>query len=245
MKQFFLILVLFFLLACSNSKQRRVKQGKDGKIQKANITAKCTHPPKTYARDLEIKLKSDMDSLQFTPEASFDASFIQKVIKLHDYSTQGLDLDLLTFRICEMANNRGMTAEQTSDLLKRAMDIWNESNQKKNQPQQLAVSFNQQGGITANAIYLGKPNINFSQPNKIKLLSMLPAKDKPILISSLMGNSDSFQLAKEISNFLKLSGYTRIDDSGTFMISPPIIGVAIDSSSKKGKYEIMVGYLDA
>lgn len=145
------VFVALVCLACNTGKQGTVKQGKDGKIESAKITAKCTPPQKSYAKEIEAKLKAEMDTLRFTSISNFDASFSQKVVKLRDYSSQGLDLDLLLFRICEMANNRGFTSEQTTELLNKAIDIWNGGN-KTTTLYQTIISNNQTGGYTAGII---------------------------------------------------------------------------------------------
>lgn len=145
------LFLLILLAGCSASKQGKVVQGKDGKIESAVITAKCTPPQKSYARDLESKVKAEMDSLKFTPQVNFELAFGQKVVKLREYSPQGLDLDLLTFRICEMANNRGMTAEQTPALIEKAIHLW--SSKASTGFHQDVRSYNQQGGITAGNVF--------------------------------------------------------------------------------------------
>jgi hypothetical protein len=241
-KSHFFIGFLFVLISCSTAKQGKVKQGKDGKIENAVITAKCTPPQKSYAKEIEAKLKAEMDSLKFTPSTSFDASFNQKVIKLREYSSQGLDWDLLAFRICEMSNNRGLTSEQTSNLLTKALDLW-ENAQKSTQtqkPTQVAFSVNQQGGITASNVYLPETKFLLSSMDKSQLLKLFPNKEKSITISSVVGNEVARDLAVQISDFLKTSGYNKVGEFiGQFIQSPIINGVSVDTISN----EIKVGYL--
>lgn len=239
-----LITITFLVLnsiSCSTSKQGRVKQGKGGVIESAAIIAKCTPPQKTYAKELEAKLKKEMDSLRFTPAVNFDASFSQKVVKLQEYSTKGLDWDLLAFRICEMANNRGMTNEQTSSLLHKALDIWeNAQNKKNDQPAQIAFSINQQGGITANNLYLQESKFVLSNSNKERLLQLFKKNERGITVASLMGNSTSLDVATQIVNFFESSGYENIrKEIGQIMMAPPITGIRFDTT----KYHIIVGYL--
>lgn len=142
------IFVAVVLISCSTSKQGKMVQGEGGKTLNGTITARCTPPQKSYAKDMGVKVKSEVDSLGFVPKANFDLAFEQKVKQLREYSAKGLDLDLLTFRICEMANNRGMTSEQTADLIGRAITMWSNNTgfiQNIN-------SYNQSGGITAGVI---------------------------------------------------------------------------------------------
>lgn len=138
------LLSLVLMISCSSSKQGRVIQGENGKIKSAVINAKCTPPQKSYAKDLTVKVKAEIDSLRFVPTAVFESAFEQKVVKLRDYSSQGLDIELMMFHICEMANNRGLTSEQTTSLIEKAISIYN----KPATINQTVTSYNQQGGIT-------------------------------------------------------------------------------------------------
>jgi hypothetical protein len=131
MKKVYLAIVCLFFISCSTIRQGKVSQGKDGKIENATIIAKCTPPPTPFAKELEAKIKATMDSLRYAPSGSFDASFTQKVVQLHKYSTEGFDVNNFMFQICQMANNRGMTSEQTAKLITKGMEIW--ENAKKNQ----------------------------------------------------------------------------------------------------------------
>lgn len=110
--------------------------------------AKCSPPQKAYSKDLSAKVKAEIDSLQQVPKSIFDLAFEQKVVKLREYSPRGLDMDLLSFRICEMANNRGLTSEQTYSLIDKAIGIWSGTNTLT----QTVTSNNQSGGITAGIV---------------------------------------------------------------------------------------------
>lgn len=242
-KNILICLCLSAIISCSSSKQGKVKQGKDGKIENAKIIAKCTPPQKSYAKEIEAKLKATMDSLRFTPNANFDASFSQKIVKLNEYSPMGLDWDLLAFRICEMANNRGFTSEQTSSLLTKALDLWENAHKssQKQQSTQVAISLNQQGGVTANNVYFSDSKFSLSNSDKQKLEAWLRNKGRKISVLSIMGNNTSLDFANKIVSFLKESGYTQVgNEVGQFMQSPIIFGVRIDTT----KYEIRVGYLE-
>lgn len=235
--------LFIFLYACSSSKQGKVVQGKDGKIESAKITAKCSPPQKSYAKEIEAKLKAEMDSLKFTPSATFDASFNQKVIKLREYSYQGLDLDLLTFRICEMANNRGFTSEQTSSLIEKAIRLWRDEN--KMSLQQTIISNNQSGGITAGNVFIEPPQRALNSSFKQDLLKFLNSLIfDSIDITSVLGDSESFTYANQINDFLKSILETKkIEGVGQAVFSNPIKGVIIDTAnlSKSKQIKIIVG----
>lgn len=57
------------------------------------------------------------DSLKYT--------IAEKVAILASFSQQGLDLDLVLFRICEMSINRNLSEKQTSELIAQAINSWN------------------------------------------------------------------------------------------------------------------------
>lgn len=143
-----LIFIAVSILSCSSSRQGKMIQGEGGKTLKGSITARCSPPQKSYAKDMGVKVKSEIDSLRYVPKANFDIAFEQKVKQLREYSAKGLDLDLLTFRICEMANNRGLTSEQTASLIEKAISMWS-NNSSFNQS---VNSYYQTGGITAGVV---------------------------------------------------------------------------------------------
>lgn len=137
------------LLSCSSAKQGRTRQGKNGIIESGVIKPKCTPPQKSYAKEFDAKVKAEMDSLRYVSVSSFEAAFNQKVVKLREYSSKGLELDLVLFRICEMSNNRGLSNEQTTELINKAMALWNGHSQASQAPSKI-ISNNQSGGININ-----------------------------------------------------------------------------------------------
>jgi len=56
-----------------------------------------------------------MDSLKTIPKSKLGISLNNKVVQLTQYTSEGLDRNLVLFRICEMANNRGLTGAETSE----------------------------------------------------------------------------------------------------------------------------------
>jgi hypothetical protein len=92
--------------------------------QKGYITYKCTHPQKTYTKAIEAKVKKGMDSLSVFSKSSLELAVTQTVTKLSEYSSDGLDLDLILFRLCEISINKGLTAAETESFLKIATDAW-------------------------------------------------------------------------------------------------------------------------
>lgn len=231
----------FFFSFCSSSKQGKVIQGKDGKIESAIIDARCSYPKKTYAKELDAKIKAEVDSLRFTPQSNFDVSFNQKVIKLHDYTAKGLDLDLLLFRVCEMANNRGFTSEQTSLLIQKAIDLWGQA-EKPTSFQQTIISNNQQGGITAGNVFFQPQKRYLTSALGFDLLKKLSFINYDSLeISASMGNNESFAYATQIHDFLKVHlKDKKIDGISQVIFSIPITGTMIDTSFVTAKKQVLI-----
>lgn len=122
-----LALLMLLLVSCSSTKNRgKLTVGEGGVITGGQIKVYCDPPQKQYAKEIETKLLAEISELNNIPEAKLEASLNSKVIKLADYSSQGLDRDLLLFRICEMSLNRGLTNEQTQKLIDKAIKVWDE-----------------------------------------------------------------------------------------------------------------------
>lgn len=119
-------LCLFF--ACSNQgKMGKMKYGKDGAITGGSGITKCTPPSQRYAKSLDAVVKASIDSVAAFPSGSIELSLKKAVTRLSDYSSEGLDMNLILFRICEMANNRGLSANQVEILNKSAIEAWAKS----------------------------------------------------------------------------------------------------------------------
>lgn len=123
-KNFLFALSAIFLVSCNSSKMGKATVGKNGEIQKGYITYKCTHPQKTYTKAIEAKVRNGMDSLSVLSKSSLELGVTQTVTKLSEYSSDGLDLDLILFRLCEISINKGLTAAETESFLKIATDAW-------------------------------------------------------------------------------------------------------------------------
>lgn len=125
MRKFYIFLSLVCLfLSCSSSKMGKIQYGENGVVKSGTGVSRCTHPQKTYTKSLEVVVKGTIDSIANIGNANLNVGLQQAVTRLNDYSPEGLDIDLILFRICEMANNRGLNATQIDELTKIALDAW-------------------------------------------------------------------------------------------------------------------------
>jgi len=127
----FILLISIISFACGFSKMGKTKYGKDGEIESGTATTRCTHPTKRYAKGLEIKVKNGIDSLALLPSNNMEAALTQTVTRLSDYSSDGLDIDLILFRLCEISINKGFSKNQTDSLFQNAIDAWSKKNSSK------------------------------------------------------------------------------------------------------------------
>lgn len=118
-------------VSCKSSKMGKATYGNDGTIQSGIAKTNCTYPSKRYTKDLDAKVKASIDSLAGLPQASIDLGIKQTVTRLSDYSSEGLDIDLILFRLCEISINKGFNAEQTKSLFATAIDAWSKKNSSK------------------------------------------------------------------------------------------------------------------
>lgn len=128
MKIFYLAILI---LSCSPSRMGKANYGEDGQIKAGTVHTKCTKPSKRYAKGIDVKVKGGIDSLNALPFNEFSLGVSQTVTRLADYSSEGLDIDLILFRLCEISLNKGFTADQTNMLFSVAMDSWSKKNFSK------------------------------------------------------------------------------------------------------------------
>lgn len=96
-----------------------------------DVKGTCTKPHKSYAKNIDAAVNAKFESLENLPKSDIEANLKSSVVQLATYSTQGLDRDLLMFRICEMSLKLGFTQTATQKLIERAMDSWDKELEKK------------------------------------------------------------------------------------------------------------------
>jgi len=102
------------------------------------------------------------------------------------------------------------------------------------------TSRNQQGGITAGEVNIGKTPRIFNQQVALALQAHLPSeKDKTIVITAVMGDQEAFQFAEQIKEYLSSQGW-KVDGVDQAVYSKPVVGQIIKPRSD-GKVEIIIG----
>jgi hypothetical protein len=124
-KSFSLTILSFFLLSVTCVAQGHGDLGKDGTIIGGRVKFRCSKPSKRYTKTVNVAVKGAFDTWKEVSNLDLSASVKTEVAKLTDYSQEGLDLDLILFRVCEISNNRGLNAEQINDLIMTSTSTWN------------------------------------------------------------------------------------------------------------------------
>lgn len=129
------------VLACCKS-QGHLNLSKGGEIESGKVNLECAKPLKTYTKAVDAALKGSVAKLETTEGIDLNATVKTEVIKLTQYSQQGLDLDLLVFRMCQMTNNKALSSTQAQEIITLAMKTWNSKmsvNEQKSVVSQLKV----------------------------------------------------------------------------------------------------------
>jgi hypothetical protein len=77
---------------------------------------------------------------------------------------------------------------------------------------------------------------------KAELLARLP-NDRPVSVLGMNGNTESMNYAREIHQFLKVSGYKMLDMDATWHMyfDPPVGTVSITKFNREKEWQIVVG----
>jgi hypothetical protein len=106
------------------------------------------------------------------------------------------------------------------------------------------TSHNQIGGITANNVNVGRVNRQFTESDAGKLNGLLDKyKGQTLSVTSVMGDPISYNLAIQIRAYLVNQGWAIQEGIGQFMLSTPVMGIAIMKSPRNGTPMVHVGYL--
>lgn len=132
------VFICLIIYSCGTTrtteKQGELILGENGKIESGKINLVCSKPlVKTYTKGLELKVDAEMEQLNSIPKSKLDVELKRSVVKLAQYTSEGLDRDLVLHRVCQIANNGQYSEEGTRNLLEIALGTYNEEVKKKSQ----------------------------------------------------------------------------------------------------------------
>lgn len=176
-----------------------VQRDKEGNIVVGTTKLRCTYPSKKYSKALDFMVKENIDSLSKIPYTNLDVAVSQTISRLSDYTSEGLDLDLFLFRLCEMANNRGLTAEQIQNLLFSAMNKWNASEEirKKVAELELKETQRQQRELASEQKKITPPGL------EIRLI----IKDSCIYVATIFKNDIPIEYRFKLDGFISKNSF--------------------------------------
>lgn len=96
----------------------------------------------------------------------------------------------------------------------------------ENQPTNV-TSYFQSGGITAGQVIVAPPSRKLEPESSNGLLSRLPDKNEKIEVNCVMGDSEAFQFASEVSDFLKGQGYKNVNGVNQCIYNGPVFGQSV------------------
>jgi len=227
------ISLLFF--SCKST----LKLGKNGEIDSGKIYAKCTKPQKRYTKSIDAAVKGSMQSLGTVDSLNLTASVKTEVIRLTDYSQQGLDLDLVLFRLCEMGNNRLLNSDQTNSLISEAMKSWTTGmtiKEQKNIIAQLQVELSS-NLKTANELKQNTETIlsslslisgdQFLRNTKIQILPLIFPKEN---LNSKPAKSPSELVNEGLAKYIELRLDTNQLEKRKFTAAGQLIALTLDKT---------------
>ncbi|MDI9312148.1 MAG: hypothetical protein QM535_18180 [Limnohabitans sp.] len=239
MKKFIYLIITFsttIIVGCKS--QGTLKLTENGKIESGKVNLKCDKPQKTYTKAVDIALKGSVAKLESTEGVDLNATVKTEVVKLTQYSQQGLDLDLLIFRMCQMTNNKAISSEQAQEIITLAMKTWNNKmsiNEQKNVISQLKVELDS-NLKTANELKLNIETV-LSSLNLISGDQVL--RNSKIQISPILfpiSNLDKSPVAvsdmvnESITKYLSLNLNTNELEQQKFSATGKLIALTLDKT---------------
>lgn len=140
-------ILVFLIASCNSKKLGQTNYSEDRKTTSGYSISTCSKPSKRYAKSLDVAVKASFDSLKLLPVKSIDASLKNTITHLADYTSEGLDFDLLNFRICELANSAGLSESAKEEIIKKSLDTWQAIMLQKSQKGTGSINVGQSGGI--------------------------------------------------------------------------------------------------
>jgi hypothetical protein len=103
------------------------------------------------------------------------------------------------------------------------------------------ISYNQQGGITANSVFLENEQRNLTETLQKDLLNTLSSDTTKVRIDANLGDPEAYQFAEQVKQFLLSKGYTNIEGVNLLVTIPPMQGQIIMSNAERNGFEIKIG----
>ena len=140
----------------------------------------------------------------------------------------GIFLSILLFVVGFFAGKSYVINGDFANLQNR-YDLLNSTYQKNcilNSPNSIQ-SINQQGGIIAKDIAIESPKREIDEQFIKELKQYLPeSKDEKIIITSILGDSEAFQLAKSLKHYLESQGWI-VEGVNQAVYTEPVIGIQV------------------
>jgi len=115
-----------------------IRHSQDGKTvnEVAFLPGKCGEPRKTYTNHVKAELDSSVGKIKDTEQAKLKLTIENEVIRLTQFTPDGMDRDLVHWRICDTLLTLGISEEKSVELLTLVYTTWDNNvlAAKKKQP---------------------------------------------------------------------------------------------------------------
>jgi hypothetical protein len=103
------------------------------------------------------------------------------------------------------------------------------------------TSYFQSGGITAGQVNFGPVPRSLDANSSGQILLAIPDVNEKIEVQCVMGDSESFQFATQVTDFLKKNGYKNVDGVTQAIYRSPVFGQSIMRDTVALKTTIVIG----
>jgi hypothetical protein len=112
-----------------------------------------------------------------------------------------------------------MKPNHLAQLILLFIPLMSASAMAQDKPSITVTSNNQQGGITAYQVNIGRIDLSFNSEIAAEVTKRIP-KDKPIDLRAV-GSPKDWQIAAQYAGYLQANGYSFRNSSQTGMLVPP------------------------
>ncbi|WP_316769940.1 hypothetical protein [Pedobacter frigiditerrae] len=104
------------------------------------------------------------------------------------------------------------------------------------------TSNNQQGGITAQHVSIGKIQRIMAEQLKQAFFKQIPDKGHKITVNAMMGDAEGYKFASEIYAWLKSNGWTNVDGVGQVIYTPTYFGESVEKNPNGDGTLVLIGF---